>query len=295
MTINPIFEAHLRSGATTVCRCWLVTRRDGTTYGFTDHDRDLVIEGVRYRAETGLTAGALQQSTGLSVDNAEAVGALSDLSLTEEDIEAGRFDGASVEAWLVNWESPVEKTLIFRGTLGEIRRAGGAFHAELRGLTEALNTPIGTAYQNQCAAVLGDARCGVDLGDPAFVVETPVREVFARKDFVFDGISGYAARWFEKGRLTVLSGAAAGMVGVIRSDRRPGTGREIGLWQALAAPVEAGDTIRLEAGCDKRFATCKEKFANQASFRGFPHIPGEDWMMRYPGSDQTHDGGKLVP
>ena len=43
-------EAHLAEGLTTVCRCWAVTRRDGVTYGFTDHDMDLVFDGITFRA-----------------------------------------------------------------------------------------------------------------------------------------------------------------------------------------------------------------------------------------------------
>ena len=93
---------HLGQGTTTVCRAWKVQRRDGVTYGFTDHDRDLAFDGVAFRASTGMTARVLQQTTGLSVDNSEAIGALSDAAIDEADLAAGRFDGAEVRSWLVN-------------------------------------------------------------------------------------------------------------------------------------------------------------------------------------------------
>src|SRR5690606_20469724 len=131
---------------TTCCRCWALVRRDGATLGFTDHDADLGFEGITFRADTGLSAAALQQSTGLAVDNTEARGALSSEAITEADIRAGRFDGAGVTAWLVNWADPAQRVLQFRGTLGEVTRAGGAFRAELRGLAEALNQPQGRVY-----------------------------------------------------------------------------------------------------------------------------------------------------
>ena len=66
---------HLASGTTTIARAWALTRSDGATLGFTDHDRDLAFEGMIFRAEAGLTARALEQVTGLAVDNSEAVGA----------------------------------------------------------------------------------------------------------------------------------------------------------------------------------------------------------------------------
>merc|ERR1711965_692796 len=121
-------HAHLATGSTTVSRCWAVTRADGTRYGFTDHDVDLVFEGLRFRADTGLSALALQQATGLSVDNTEAMGALSDDALSEADIDAGRFDGAEVVSWMVNWQDVTQRKVLFRGSIGEIRRTGGAFH-----------------------------------------------------------------------------------------------------------------------------------------------------------------------
>ena len=45
--------AHLASGATTLCHCWRVVRRDGVVLGFTDHDLDLGIAGTVYAARTG--------------------------------------------------------------------------------------------------------------------------------------------------------------------------------------------------------------------------------------------------
>ena len=65
--------SHLATGTTTVCQCWSMTRSDGQTLGFTDHDRDLSFDGITFKAATGMTAKALQQCTGLSVDNTEAV------------------------------------------------------------------------------------------------------------------------------------------------------------------------------------------------------------------------------
>ncbi len=121
-------HAHLGGGATTVCRAWAVLRRDGRDFGFTDHDRDLTFDGIgvpRRHRDDG--AGACMQTTGLSVDNSEAIGALSAAAVTEEDLLAGRFDGAEVRAWLVNWASVEDRVLQFRGSLGEIVRAGGAF------------------------------------------------------------------------------------------------------------------------------------------------------------------------
>ncbi|MDP3339668.1 DUF2163 domain-containing protein [Frigidibacter sp.] len=274
--------AHLASGASTVCRCWAVVRKDGTVLGFTDHDRDLSFEGIVFRADSGITARALAQTTGLSVDNSEAYGALRSDAIAEADILAGRFDGADVRAWLVNWAEPEARLLQFRGSLGELTRAGGAFTTELRGLSEPLNHTQGRIFLAGCTAVLGDARCKFDLSQPGYSVEVAAGEVTSTALFRLPALPEFEDRWFEKGRLSVLSGAAAGLWGSVKNDRVDAEGRSVELWQGLRETVAPGDQLRLEAGCDKRGETCRLKFQNFANFRGFPHIPGEDWLTVSP-------------
>lgn len=286
-------RAHLNSGVTTLCRCWAITRRDGKVFGFTDHDRPLNFDGIDFAAETGLSALAIQQSTGLSVDNTEALGLLSDAAVREDEIEAGRFDGAEVLAWLVNWADVSQRWLQFRGAIGEIRRSGGAFRAELRGLTEALNRPLGRVYQKPCTAVLADRDCRFNLATPGYVESRPVVEVEAGQDFAWPDLAGYDPGWFARGRLLVQTGAAAGLWGLIKQDRLEAGRRVIALWEPLRAQVVPGDLVRLEAGCDKRMETCRLKFNNLLNFRGFPDLPGEDWMMAVPKQTGPNSGGSL--
>ena len=291
MALSEAFESHLASGLTTLARCWALTRRDGLVLGFTDHDRDIAFEGITFKADTGLSARALQQTTGLAIDNSEALGALSAAAVTEADVRAGRYDGATVRAWLVNWQEPALRTLQFRGHLGEIARVAGAFRAELLGLTEALNQVQGRVYQVPCAAVLGDSGCKVDLSQALLSGLGVVQAVDDQKVLSLSGLDGFYDRWFERGRLKVLTGAAAGLVGVVKNDRASGTVHQVELWEALRAEVAVGDTVEISAGCDKRVETCRYKFDNLLNYRGFPDIPGEDQLLQVPvaavNTDQT--------
>ena len=293
MALQTELRAHLASGFTTVARCWGITRNDGQQFGFTDHDLDLSFEGFTFRADTGLSSVALEQATGLSVDNTEALGALSDTSISEADIDAGRFDGAEVLCWLANWVDVTERSLLFRGSIGELRRAGGAFQAELRGLTEALNRPVGRVYQKPCTAVLGDAACGFDLNAAGYLDIRAIESVEDARVFRWNAMSGFEPGWFARGTLRVQDGAGAGLSGLIKRDVFEGDARVIELWEPIRANLQVGDQLRLEAGCDKRFETCRLKFANLLNFQGFPDIPGEDWMMSYPRQGGNNTGGSL--
>ena len=269
---------HLATGSTTICRCWRVSRTDGVRIGFTDHDGALSFDGTSFRADSGLSARALMQNTGLSVDNSDALGVLSTEGITEADIEQGRYDDALVEAWLVNWADPDQRLLRFAGTIGGITRHGDAFEAELRGRAEALNEPRGRVYQPQCQAVLGDAACRVRLATLA--VRRRADAVAAAQSFTFHGFDDHPDRWFERGQIRMEEGAGAGLSGIVKSDRLgPDGTRTVTLWEPIRAEIGAGQAVTLTPGCDKRLATCREKFGNVHNFRGFPTIPGEDWLL----------------
>ncbi len=293
MTGTEALFAHFESGITTTCRAWALKRRDGRVLGFTDHDLDLTFEGLTFLAGTGLSAANLQQTTGLSVDNSEASGALSDAAVTEEDVLAGRYDEAEVTAWIVNWAAPDERVMTFRGSLGEITRAGGAFQAELRGMTEALNRPQGRVIQSACTAVLGDSACRFDLTQAGYFTVRVVESVEEARVLRFANFAGFEDRWFERGRLVVVAGAAKGVVVQVKNDRQVGAGRQVDLWEPVGPTLVAGDLVRIEAGCDKRAETCRLKFANFLNFRGFPHVPGEDWLTSYPQRNRSNTGGSL--
>lgn len=283
--------AHLETGATHLCRCWAVIRRDGVVLGFTDHDGALRFAGIDFVAQSGMSARSIVQATGLSVDNSEALGVLSDGAITDEAIEQGRFDGAEVIFWLVNWRNPEERLERFRGTLGEIRRGGGAFEAELRGLSEPLNRPSGRVYQRMCGAVLGDPNCGFDLGSEGFSAVAVVEQVQRSQSLVIAPQPMLEARWFERGRLAVRTGAGMGLVGLVKNDTIGTDGRRhIDLWEPIPAPLVVGDEVHVEPGCDKRAQTCRNKFNNFSNFQGFPHIPGEDWLLRIPVPAQDAGG-----
>lgn len=292
--IPPALQARLDDGVTTLCRCWIVRRRDGAVQGFTDHDGDLVVEGVACRAGTGFTSSEATARFDLSAGGADIAGALSDEALSEADLAAGRYDAAIVETWLVDWSELSLRVLIARGSLGEVKREGRAFTAELRGLADALAQPSGRLYTARCNADLGDARCRVDLASSAFRGTGSVIATESASTLLASGLEDFADGWFTGGRLAWTDGANDGLAVEVKDHRVVAGAAQLSLWQAMPEAVTAGDAFAVTAGCDKRFATCRDRFANVANFRGFPHIPGNDFVIATPDAGAGNDGGSMA-
>ncbi len=271
-----------------------VTLADGSVLGFTDHDRALSFDGTTFEPESGLDASEDTSETGFAIGGLEAVGALSSERLTTADLAAGLYDHAQVALWLVNWTTPAERHLLRVGHLGEVAREDGTFRAEVRGLAAELDQPNGRVFRHSCDADLGDQRCGVDLDDGAWRGTGTVIAASGRRRFTASGLGAFADDWFARGRLAWTSGANQGRAIEVRTHRIAGGVATFELWQAMAGAIGAGDTFAVTAGCDKLFATCQAKFANSENFRGFPHMPGNDFVLSYALAGDGNDGSPVV-
>jgi uncharacterized phage protein (TIGR02218 family) len=291
--LTPAFQAHLDSGTTTLAWCWKLTRGDGLTFGFTDHDRDITFAGVSYEAATGFNASEIKDSVGLAVDNLDVESALTSDRLNDDDLAAGLYDNADVEIWRVNWSAPAQRALMRTGSLGEVTRAGRAFSAEVRGLAHQLNIPKGRVYQYTCDANLGDARCGVALAAPDLTGTGTITAVASARQITVSGFDAFAPDWFTRGLASFTSGANANRLIEVRRHTKIASVTTLELWQPLAHVPLVGDTLNVSAGCDKHVKTCRDRFANVENFRGFPHMPGNAALSAIARPGDANDGAAL--
>ena len=287
--------AHLAQGETTTARCWRVIRNDGAVLGFTDHDRALSVEGTDCAPAFGLEGGEVPARLGAQVETGEVLGILDSAAIAEEDILLGRYDGARVETWLVNWAAPEQNMLQRVDQIGEIVREDGLFRAELRSPQQALNVTRGRLYQGLCDALVGDGRCGVNLDLPAHKGMGTVLTVIDPFQVLVDGVSGFDEGWFAFGTGRWGSGRRDGLTDAVLTHRRVTEGDLIGFAEKVGEWVAVDDVLTLHVGCDRRFSTCKARFGNSVNFRGFPHVPGSDYLLRHPRRGDALDGRAVVP
>ena len=276
-TLNDETQARFGADATMLCTCWRITRTDGAELGFTDHDEDVVFGGTVFRAKAGAAPTALRQTAGLEADDAEFASVLDDEAITEADLGAGRYDQARVQLWRVDWTAPEARVLLRTGRIGEVQRAGAGYTAVFRSLKGALEGMAGRRYGRTCDAVVGDARCGLDLKAPDLHAAGTV--VAASTDEVTIDVGLPRKGFFDGGVLTATDGALAGVPLSVRRAEPGPAGLALSLWRAAA--LAPGTGVVLTAGCDKRLETCRG-FGNALNFRGHPHMPGNDVLTATP-------------
>jgi len=270
--------ALLEPPLTTLAFCWRVERRDGICLGFTTHDRDLPIGGLVYRPAPGMLPSAVTRSDGFDSAALDVSGALTSDSISGDDLAAGRWDGAAISLFVVDWEAPDgERIGLARGELGEVALKGAAFEAELKGPASLLDRPAVEQTSPDCRAELGDRRCRVDLAP-----RTRITRVVSIADDVVVEVESAAGEpnAYAFGRLRWLSGPNCGLAATVLSSE----GTRLTLRQPPFSPAAPGDLVEIVEGCDKMFATCRDRFANPENFRGEPHLPGMDLLTRYPGA-----------
>lgn len=270
-SIPAAFQAHLDSGCTTLCTMWKCTLKDGTILGFTDNPVDVPYNSLVYKATSGYTATAAETSSQLNPDNLEVEGFLQSPSITDADIQSGRWDHAAIEIFEVNYMDPAAGRHIIRtGTLGELKGRRSEFTAELRGMMQAYSRTIVNLTTKECRTDLGSSLCKVNVAP--FTFAATVTAVVDNRTITAPALT-QAEHYFTAGKATFTSGANNGLSMEVKYSN-VGT---IELHEEMPFTIAVNDTMSVVAGCTKRFTEdCKNKFNNVINFRGFPHLPGSD-------------------
>lgn len=291
------FQNHINGEALSLCNCWRIIRADGTVLGFTDHDRDISFGGVVHEASSGFDASQVEENARINVDSHDLVGALQSDKISEADIKAQLYDGARIEHHIVNWSTPEESALMRTMLLGEISQQDHLFRAEARSLSALLDQTQFRRFEKTCSANFGDGHCGIDLN--LWQTMCKIERIITPQMIAVSGIDSFAAGWFRAGRavLSLASAVGPGAVFEIAEHLSPahsGGHANLRLWSAIPDSVKPGDELVLTPGCNKQFATCRDRFANSINFKGFPHMPGPDFATSFAANADTMDGSPLV-
>lgn len=262
---------------------WTIERTDGEVFRFTSLNRDLIWNGQSYQACDSLVPSASENANEVgTVGNMELGGVVAALSVSPIDLEAGRFDGAYVEAWLVPWDGVETPKALLRGTFGKVEHGENGFSVEMVGDGgRLLQTPLIHTLQPGCRWIFGSAECGKDLGPLTVTGTVDLGE--GQRGFT-DAARAEAPGHFDYGRVTFTTGLNTGLSAEIKDHL---VGGVFTLWPRLPSPIAAGDQYSMTPGC----TNLKESvggtngciaWANVVNYGGFDHMPGGDALGETP-------------
>jgi len=177
--------AHIQQELTSLATVWLVQRRDGSWYAFTDFDLDLryspstpgdivspspYVGGFPFLAGSGMTRNNLSDKAQMDVSNIQADGIIDGDMITDHDIRARLWDYAFAIIAQVNWGDLAFQAgpscgdiRLFTGQFGPLTLNEYKWSVEMKGLSDQLNRVTGDLYQPTCRVDLGSPDCGVNL------------------------------------------------------------------------------------------------------------------------------------
>lgn len=253
---------------------WVVQRPDGVGFATTSHDRRHQLGSMTLEPDHDLQPTRMVLREELYGSLLEMGGGVSNPGLTRRDLFANRWSGSTVQLLAGDWRSEEEPALLCEGELGRIRIEDGSFSSTVDVLPPATRLQPCVQTSPECRAVLGDAKCRVDMR-------------MRRKRVTVNGveagailIGGSENDRFRQGRLRWISGQSCGIEHVVIDVDGP----RLWLQELPYHPILPGDRAILAEGCDGRRATCSQRFANILNFRGEPDLPGSEILLRFPGA-----------
>lgn len=253
---------------------------DGTVLRYTSADIDITTGGNTFshngpiisRSRTKVALGTAVDQLDLSI-TATSETLLSGLPWLQA-ITNGALDGAQVKlerAFAATPEDAMAGVIagtvnLFEGRVSDTTTDSLKSKVIVRSWLEVLNTPLPrNLYQPPCGNSIYDTGCGVSRAAYAAFGAATAGSTRQSINCGLGNPSGY----FDIGEIVMTSGQNLGVIRTVRS-YTPGV---VALAYPLPKPVSVGDTFTIYPGCDKRLATCRDKFGNLPRFRGTPFVP----------------------
>jgi uncharacterized phage protein (TIGR02218 family) len=274
-TLNSGFQSALDSESRAITRCVKITRGDGVVLGFTEYDRDLVIDGVIYKAAIGFSPTATLSDSDLQVNSVKLSSVLDDGGINQTDLKRGAYDYARALLFIVNpydlpsslSTNPPKHLALLGGTVAKASYSEIDYTIEITGLTGFLSGKLTNVTSKTCRYTFGDGRCTKNL---ATVTESLTIATVSSDGLGFTSFSKPDDK-FTGGSITFTSGVLNGLKFAIA--------KQLGNYYWVSSPFPSlpsvGNTFSAVPNCQKREIDCKN-YNNFANFGGEPTLPGLD-------------------
>lgn len=302
MLIHPDLQTHLEGEVLTLCRLWLIVRKDGVIKAFTDCYQDLKINAITveygnttlnlgvttFKSRHGFESSSIEGDDSASPNNNELMSFFSDAEINYQEVRNGRYSHALIEERMVNYlDLPVslpstKAPILNRGNVGEINNMGNeTFKFEQMGRSNVLKRKRGKTTEYLCPYNFGDADCKKNITPYTHNVTITSTSAEGRVLTLSGLPGGTNPPYFEHGECLITGGANDGFRVRIHSQPSATT---IRLLNSAPAPIVPGTTATVIKGCPKTPTFCEAE-SNKVNYGGFDFLPGRDTYAS--GKNQT--------
>lgn len=264
---------------------WTITLGGGQVLRFASGDVAVTFGGNTYsigplieRGDTKLRMGVAVDTLSMTITprDADMVGSVPMMIA----LSSGLFDGAEVALWRVFMDlGGVVRGVLpeFFGRVGDIRTGYLKATLQVRSWLELLNVNVpGHVYQAGCRRTL--YKCGVNRDD--FTVSgTLSAAADATKRINTSTSAAVTAKpggWASIGGIRFTSGENYGVYRPVRIHSLSAGTATIEAQFGFPFRSQVGDSFVIYAGCDRRKATCGQKFGNLPNFSAEPYVPAPE-------------------
>ena len=266
------------------CLAFEIVRADGVVHLYTSASEPIEHAGLTYMPSGQVAASALRREVALKEQSLELTGAIVAADITAEALAAGLYRGAVLTRRVLDWKYPwttPSRIDVFR--IANVGFDSEVWTAELVGPTAVLDQRVGELATVGCSTRLGTEECTVNL--PALTeYNIQVGTVLnSRREFTCTISTTRASDYFGLGKLTWITGSAAGLQVDVKTSVGSGTTQTIKLLQKSPFVIQAGDRFDMTPGCRLRYVLdCIPKFNNGPNFQGRPFLVGTDNALDTP-------------
>jgi uncharacterized phage protein (TIGR02218 family) len=249
-------------------RLCVITRTDGTVYRIAESDTSITVLGDTFVVVPGLQISAVKHTNNGEMPSCQiSVVHGGSATFVSQQIDAGLFDGATVQLYIVDRLNLTAKGLLFTGSIANITYSVENLATfEVKGPAVNAAIVMTRTRSPMCQTDLFSTLCG--LNPASYAVSATVAAVTDAFNFTVGGLA-QADGYFSQGVAVTGGGAKFVISNWVQSTQT------LTAYLPCHRIIAAGNSLTLYPGCNMTLGSggCL-KFSNQLNFQGEPHFLG---------------------
>lgn len=247
--------------------CTITRRTDGVIFRIAESDQAVMVGSETWQVIPGINISAVTHTNNGEMPSCQIVCVHENGGIINtSDLEAGLFDGADVQLYIVDRRNLSRKGLQFTGSIATITyTAENLITMAVKGPAVNAKILMTQTRSPMCRTDLFSVLCGVNPA--SYVVSTTIVAIIDAFNFTVSGLA-QADGWFNQGVAVTSSGIAVEIANWVQSTQT------LTAYLPANLLLSAGADLTLYPGCDKTLAMCGGRYMNTLNFQGEPHFLG---------------------